>query len=321
MRLKADDNGRREETILNALIEVSKVNNDDFVLISAMERILELDPADKETRFSLAYKYSEMEEEELAVFHYSRIPTHDRSAIAWNNLGVSLDRLGLHSRAIASYRRSEDGGETLAMSNLANKLIEAGFLIEAQSICDVALSKKNYHKNIGATLGRLKELPDEEEKSEAEAFAKASPKSVFYRKFGAALSRSLPLDLPTVWRGKRGSLSCVVDGRNITFTGTYEDRATGIIGLTLRGLSSVATDADIKPVRWTIQYTGTLHGRAVLGKVSRKRVDNAQVATSLLGSTDDSQQVLMVHDAEKGELNVLEKDGRGVPSFYSLTAA
>ncbi len=321
MRLKADDKGRREEMILNALIEISKVSNDDFVLISAMERLLELDPADKETRFTLAYKYSEMEEDELAAFHYSRIPTHDRSAIAWNNLGVSLDRLGLHSRAIGSYRRSEEGGETLAMSNLANKLIEAGFLIEAQRICDVALSKEDYHKNIGTTLGRLKELPDEEEKSEAEAFAKASPKSDFYRKFGAALTRSLPLDFPTVWQGKRGSLSCVIDGRNISLTGTYEDRATGIIGLALRGLSSVATDADISPVRWIIQYTGTLHGRAVIGKVSRKRVDNAQVATSLLGSIDDSQQVLMAYDDEQRELSVLEKDGRGTPTFYSLTVA
>jgi hypothetical protein len=206
------------------------------------------------------------------------------------------------------------------MSNLANKLIEAGFLIEAQKICDVALGKENYHKNIGATLGRLKELPDEEEKSEAEAFAKASPKSDFYRKFGAALSRSLPSDLPTVWHGKRGPLGCVLDGRNITFTGFYEDRATGIISLALRGISGVATDTDIQPVRWVIQFTGTLHGRAVLGRVTRKRVDNAKVATSLLGSIDDSQRVLMVYDFEQRELNILENDGRGAPSFYSLTA-
>ena len=93
MTNKAADNGRGEKTILNALVDVSKISKDDFVLISAMERVLELDPGDKETRFSLAYKYSEMGEDELAAFHYSRISIHDRSAIAWNNLGVSLDRL------------------------------------------------------------------------------------------------------------------------------------------------------------------------------------------------------------------------------------
>jgi tetratricopeptide (TPR) repeat protein len=318
MRLKVSDCGRKEEVILNALVKVSEVSKDDSVLVSAMERILELDPADKETRFSLAYKYSEMEEEELAAFHYSRIPTHDRSAVAWNNLGVSLDRLGLHSKAISSYRKSEEGGETLAMSNLANKLIEAGFLIEAQRICDAALSRENYHKNIGATLGRLKELPDEEEKSEAELFAKASLKSDFYRQFGAALIKSLPLDIPPAWHGKSGALSCLVDGRHITLTGTYEDRSTGMTGSGLRGLMSVTSDADIKPVEWAIQYTGTLHGSAVLGKVSRKRVGTGQSALTLLGSIDNSQQILMIWNAEQKEFKVLEKDGRGVPSFYSL---
>nr|MDP2190661.1 hypothetical protein [Rhodoferax sp.] len=319
MRSKATDNGRGEKAILDALVEVSKISKDDFVLISAMERVLELDPTDKETRFSLAYKYSDMEEDELATFHYSRIPLHDRSAIAWNNLGVSLDRLGLRGKAIAAYRESEDGGETLAMSNLANKLIEAGFLIEAQKICDIALSKEDYHKNVGATLGRLKELPDEEEKSELEVFSKASIKSDFYRQLGSALSRSFPLNPPAVWQGKRGALSLVVDGHNFTLTGTYEDRATGIIGMALRGLSGAGSDNDAKPVRRIIQYTGVLRGSALLGKVSRKRLDDAHAVRSLLGSIDDSQQVLMFFDAEQKKLNVLEEDGKSAPSFYSLT--
>lgn len=320
MRNKAAENGRGEKTILNALVDVSKISKDDFVLISAMERVLELDPADKETRFSLAYKYSDMGEDELATYHYSRIPMHDRSAIAWNNLGVSLDRLGLHGKAIAAYRKSEDGGETLAMSNLANKLIEAGFLIEAQKICDVALNKVDYHKNVGTTLGRLKELPDEEEKSELEAFSKASLKSDFYRQLGSALSRSFPLNPPMVWQGKRGALSLVVDGQNFRLTGAYEDRATGIVGLALRGAGGVGSDNDTKPVRRIIQYTGVLRGSAMLGKVSRKRVDDVHAVPSLLGSIDDSQQVLMFLDAEKKKLNVLEVDGRSAPSFYCLTA-
>lgn len=319
MRSKAIDNGRGEKAILNTLVEVSKISKDDFVLTSAMERVLELDPADKDTRFSLAYKYSDIGEDELATFHYSRIPLHERSAIAWNNLGVSLNQLGLRGKAIAAYRKSEEGGETLAMSNLANKLIEVGFLIEAQKICDVALSKEDYHKNISATLGRLKALPDEEEKSALEVFAKASIKSDFYRQLGSALSRPFPLNPPTVWQGKRGALSLVVDGLKFTLTGTYEDRATGILGLALRGVGGAGVDNDAKPVRWSIQYTGVLRGNAIFGKVSRKRIDDDHAAPSLLGSIDDSQQVLMFLDAGQKVLDVLEGDGKSVPSFYSLT--
>jgi tetratricopeptide (TPR) repeat protein len=320
MRSKPTGNGRGEKVILNTLVEVSKISKDDFVLTSAMERVLELDPADKETRFSLAYKYSDMGEDELATFHYFRIPMNERSEIAWNNLGVSLDRLGLHGKAIAAYRKSEEGGETLAMSNLANKLIEAGFLIEAQKICNIALSKENYHKNITATLGRLKELPDEEEKSELEVFSKASLKSDFYRQLGAALSRTFPLNPPTIWQGKRGALSLVVDGPNFTLTGTYEVRAAGLLGLTLRGLNSTASDSVAKPVRWAIQYSGVMRGNAMLGKVSRKRVNDAPTVPSLLGSIDDSKQVLMFLDAEQKKLDVLEMEGRSAPSFYCLTA-
>lgn len=40
-------------------------------------------------------------------------------------------------------------GETLAMSNLAEKLITAGFLPEAQKECDDALKIPSYHKNAG----------------------------------------------------------------------------------------------------------------------------------------------------------------------------
>ena len=320
MRSKATGNGRGEKAILNALVEVSKISKDDFVLTSAMERVLELDPADKETRFSLAYKYSDMGEDELATFHYSRIPMHERSAIAWNNLGVSLDRLGLHAKSIAAYRKSQEGGETLAMSNLANKLIEAGFVIEAQNICDIALSKEGYHKNISATLGRLKELPDEEEKSELEVFSKVSLKSDFHRQLGSALSRPFPLTPPTVWQGKRGALSLVVDGPNFTLTGTYEDRTAGILGLALRGVGGAGSGNDAKPVRRSIQYTGVLRGNAMFGKVSRKRIDDDHAVPYLLGAIDDSQQVLMFLDTGQKVLNVLEVEGRRAPSFYCLTA-
>jgi tetratricopeptide (TPR) repeat protein len=319
MRSKATVNGGGEKTILNALVEVSEISRDDFVLTSSMERVLELDPADKETRFSLAYKYSDMGEDELAAFHYSRIPINERSAIAWNNLGVSLDRLGLHAKAIAAYRKSEEGGETLAMSNLSNKLIEAGFLIEAQKICDSALSRENYHKNIGTTLGRLKELPDEEKKSELEAFSKASLKVDFYRQFGAALSRTFPLSFPTVWQGKRGALNLIVDGPKFTLSGIYEESA-GILGLALRGLNSTASNSGAKPVRWTIQYSGVIRGNAIVGKISRKRVEEAPSSASLFGSIDDSKQVLMFLDAEQKNLNVLEMEERSAPSFYCLTA-
>jgi hypothetical protein len=63
-----------------------------------------------------------------------------------------------------------------------------------------------------------------------------------------------------------------------------------------------------------------MRGNAMLGKMSRKRVDDTSTVPSLLGSIDDSKQVLMFLDAEQKKLNVLEMEERSAPSFYCLTA-
>src|SRR6202521_367143 len=70
------------------------------------------------------------------------IPSEERKQMTWNNLGVVLDHFGLLGMAVQAYRKSEDMGETLAMSNLAQKFIFAGFVREAQEQCDKALATK-----------------------------------------------------------------------------------------------------------------------------------------------------------------------------------
>jgi hypothetical protein len=84
-----------------------------------MERIIALDPSQVKTRFSLAFKHSEIGNDGLALFHYLKIPAAARDPIAWNNLGVALDKFELKCRSVDAYRKSEAAGETLAISNLA----------------------------------------------------------------------------------------------------------------------------------------------------------------------------------------------------------
>ena len=88
--------------------------------------------------------------------------------MAWNNLGVAFDEFAMRSKSVSAYRKAEEAGETLAMSNLARKFISAGFVEEAEAECNKALKLQDYHKNIGHTLAKLKDLPDEEDKKEEE---------------------------------------------------------------------------------------------------------------------------------------------------------
>ena len=197
-----------------------------------MERQIELNPGDTNTRFALAYKYSEQGDDALAAMHYARISFAERSAVTWNNLGVAFDRMSLEAKSVGAYRKAEEMGETLAMSNLANKLIGSGFLPEAQVICNEAIKLEYVHKNVGSTLSRIKEIPEEEEKIEAEAFEKARPTSEFYREFGRAVTRPTPMALAANWKGPDCLLEVILDGEVFAATGTYEKSSgPGLLGL------------------------------------------------------------------------------------------
>lgn len=127
MRTKYANTSQGEADVLQAMRSLAEITQDDEVLIGTMERQLELDPADSDTRFALAFKYSSQGNDALAAMHYARVSYSERSAATWNNLGVAFDRMSLQAKSVTAYRKSEEMGETLAMSNLANKLIESGF--------------------------------------------------------------------------------------------------------------------------------------------------------------------------------------------------
>ena len=62
---------------------------------------------------SLAYKHSEIGNNDLALQHYLRIPYGERHQTTWNNLGVSFDRFDMPGKSVSAYRKAAEAGETL----------------------------------------------------------------------------------------------------------------------------------------------------------------------------------------------------------------
>src|SRR5262249_53726811 len=180
-----------ELRLLRVLSDVAPDGEDD-VKIGVMERIIDLDPDDDTTRFSLAYRYSQKQSHDLSLFHYMKIPESQRGGGAWNNVGVEYDRLGLRAKSIDAYRAAEGMAETLAMSNLAQRFMSGGFLSEAEKICTDALKIENFHENVANTMGEVKAVPAAEDEKQAELLEKAQIKSEFYRQFGRAISQEEP---------------------------------------------------------------------------------------------------------------------------------
>ena len=102
------------------------------------------------------------------------------------------------------------------MSNIANKFIQVGFLVEAEEICGNALMVKDYHKNISHSMARLKEIPDEETKKEDAMVKEAAPYSDFYKAYGKALCRGNPIDCDGVWEGPKCLLRLEIQGSRFT---------------------------------------------------------------------------------------------------------
>lgn len=322
MKSMSADTGKGEAEVLQAERRLAEIAHEDEILIATMERLLDLDPTDMDTRFALAYKYSNQGSNELAVMHYARIPYAERSAMAWNNLGVAFDQIGLPAKSVNAYRKSEEMGETLAMSNLANKLIEAGFVSEAQTICDEALKLKDFHQNVGSTLGRLKGLPEVENKKEAEAQKKAKPLSEFYKEFGRGVARPMPTNLATRWQGPDCILDIVFAGVTFSASGSYElsIQAGGLVAHALTRRSTTFTMSTGVSVRNQIEYQGASRGQAIVANVVRNKEGEQAKARSLslLGSMEDRSTVLLVVRNDGSEIQICEKANTGSPRFYSF---
>src|SRR5208283_5296744 len=133
-----------EVSILDAMARIADIDNNTKDYLAFNEKILDLRPDDFDRRFSLAYKYSENNKDDLALFHYKIHVQQNPSSAVWNNIGVAESSLELNSKAVEAYRNSEKMGGTLAMSNIAHKYIGAGFLDEAKEICQRATNISDY---------------------------------------------------------------------------------------------------------------------------------------------------------------------------------
>jgi hypothetical protein len=100
------------------------------------------------------------------MYHYEKIPFAQLDASTWNNLGTSYQSFGLPGLSVSAYRSAANQGETLTMSNLAEKLMSAGFLDEAHDELLRVRAVDNVHKNVAKSQERLASIrtADEENK-------------------------------------------------------------------------------------------------------------------------------------------------------------
>ncbi|MEX2163175.1 MAG: tetratricopeptide repeat protein [Sulfuricaulis sp.] len=311
---KVDDG---ESVFIKSLRNVAEHANDKDLLLGLMERLIHLHPEDTNSRFSLAYKYSEVGYRDVSLLHYLKIPYQERGAATWNNLGVEFDHFDLHSKSVKAYRKAEELGKTLAMSNLAHKFIKEGFLEEAENICNNAVKIKDYHKNIGYAISRIKDVPEEEEKKENETVAKGAPLSEFYREFGLAASKNDVPNIAGTWDSERCPLKLEIKDGKLVAEGSYErETLANIFAL---GLGGGGTTTPPKGTKYSVRYEGIVGGYTIKGSISIEEVGKPARTRSLLEIAGNSKEVLMIVSDNLKEIRVWEKGAADTERFYALT--
>ncbi|UWU82597.1 hypothetical protein N2605_23680 [Bradyrhizobium yuanmingense] len=288
-----------EHVLTDAVRKLAQADKLPQFEIALMERYVELAPDDHETRFNLAYKQSEVGAEAIALHHYQRIPLGDRHAATWNNIGYARDQLGLPVTSVSAYRQSANMGNTLAMSNLANKLIKAGFLDLAREQCNEALKIPNPHQNVGHLVATLASVEEAERTRKDEILKDASDRIAHLRKLGRAATAATPQTFPEGWKGPQCVFTLSRCGDRITLKGTYETEAGGLLAA-LMSPNAPSGALSLPTSKHTVTFTGQIRGLAVVGSVKRERE-----GASLLDSAGENVVAMIFSDA-CDEITIIE---------------
>ncbi|QUS40854.1 tetratricopeptide repeat protein [Tardiphaga alba] len=298
-----------EGVLLTSLADLAEDQQDHKAQLALLERLIEIQPDNHEARFNLAYKHGEQSENGLAAYHYSLIPEAERSSTAWNNLGAALDQAKMPVRAVQAYTVASGMGDTLAMSNLGYKLMNAGFVTEAKAECEKATDFKEPHKNVGQLMTALQATPEQESEIAKELFEAAKRRVVFLQQIGAAAASEEPAELAATWQGPDCSLQLSRTGQSLRIAGTYE-RKNPFGSLGLLGMSPSAPEVKS---RYSVAYVGTIKGRALFGEFHRARDGGAA-----LFDPANTQQALMFFSVDGSEIFVMRDADSDSPTYERL---
>ena len=118
--------------ILTILAKIAKMSNDLDKFFVYSEGALNLNPANTDLRFDLAYQYSKKNDNRLSLLHYTKLIDTTKSLSGLNNLGVEYETFGLKAKSIESYSKAIENNETLAMANVAQRYLNEGFVKDAE---------------------------------------------------------------------------------------------------------------------------------------------------------------------------------------------
>ncbi len=170
--------------VYEAISEVEKALGNEELGALCLEKVCQAKPEDSDALFNAAYALSDAGFHLVATGNYDTLLRFDpENSVAANNLGVEADQMELPIRAVELYRRAADGENTLAMANLAHRLMARGFAKEAESLLKTAAAKPSPHANVAHNQASLEDRRESEKKEWPAIIARAILQREFLRSY------------------------------------------------------------------------------------------------------------------------------------------
>ncbi len=233
-----------------ALAEVAKLGRKKEIESAALEQVLAIEAGDFESRFRLAYLYSEMSIDRMALHHYEiYLAQRNKDSTAQNNLGVSFGSLSMPGKEIEMW---ETAGELnpLARANLSHAYADRGFLSSAERLATEVVKSngggpadEKAAERAARALVRIKDQRSLEGSLEEKILSEARPEERFRATYVEALLSPLSTEVTGPFQTRFGNLEFMRDGNLLVGAQeTREEAPAGfasILGLGTPGATRV----------------------------------------------------------------------------------
>ena len=232
----------------------------------ALEKALEFAPNDKEIRFRAAHAQSEAKLSAVSITNYDTLLTLEpKEAGTLNNLGVECRKLNLFFESVAYYKKAADEGNILAMSNLADLLMDMGFYKEADDELSRASRLPNPNERVAWVKAQLEKKRREEREKWSNVIEVGNRQQQFLREFAqASIEQTTEDPFLGSWKSPNGETCSVErDGSRVCLEFNYDEKNAG--------LKLVSGIVLLKADYWFGKRSGTRTRRAFRMRLMRLR--------------------------------------------------
>lgn len=287
-------------SFLLAKARIAQALGNELLFCALLEGALHMQPEQNDLRFELAYKYSELAFQALALKHYKVLAVKRPTETVWNNIGVAYSSMNFLGMSIDSYLMSKDLGGTLAVSNIAQKLVGAGFYAKAEELCREALKKDDCDKRVGTVLAEIEQKRSSENKSLEQELKDILPVADFFNEVSAGALAETIKDGDYLVESGGIKYQLKIREHKVAASYTYEVKKNA-----LKMLLQGDGELGLRKIRVTL--TGTVSGRS--GFYTEESVEENG---TLLGSDRKTTKGLFVFDSAQGSVASFNMDTREI---------